>query len=147
MPDLNEFRRQATAQSQALHEEFGYPAREVPDIWVGQNVALNMLGGRGTEHLLGAKTASGMLEAITPEGYVLSVEDRVVFIPRESVLQLDFTNQTSTAAQRGSNNGVRIPLKGFSRARYLTIVASLMGQCGLQAVDFIGDCSAARVAA
>jgi hypothetical protein len=30
-----------------------------------------------------------MLEAITPEGYVLSVEDRVVFIPRESVLQVE----------------------------------------------------------
>jgi hypothetical protein len=97
-----------------FHEKFGYPAREVPDIWVGQNVALNMLGGRGTEHLLDPKTASGMLEAITPEGYVLSVEDRVVFIPRESVLQLELTNQTSTAAQRGSNNGVRIPPKGFS---------------------------------
>jgi hypothetical protein len=88
VPDLNEFRRQATAQSQAFHEKFGYPAREVPDIWVGQHVALNMLGGRGTEHLLGPKTASGILEAITPEGYVLSVNDSVVFIPRESVLQL-----------------------------------------------------------
>lgn len=88
MPDLNEFRRQATAQGQAFHEKFGYPAREVPDIWVGQHVALNMLGGRGTEHLLGPKTASGILEAITPEGYVLSVNDSVVFIPRESVLQL-----------------------------------------------------------
>jgi hypothetical protein len=89
VPDLNEFRRQATAQSQAFHEKFGYPAREVPDIWVGQNVALNMLGGRGTEHLLGSKTASGMLEAKTPEGYVLSVEDSAVFIPRESGLQLE----------------------------------------------------------
>jgi hypothetical protein len=87
VPDLNEFRRQATAQSQAFHAKLGYPAREVPDIWVGQNVALNMLGGRGTEHLLGPTTASGMLEAISPEGYVLSVEDRVVFIPRESILQ------------------------------------------------------------
>ncbi len=30
-----------------------------------------------------------MLEAVTPEGYVLSVEDRVVFIPRGAVLQLE----------------------------------------------------------
>ena len=48
-----------------------------------------MLGGRGTEHLVGPKTASGILEAITTEGYILSVEDRVVFIPRESILQLE----------------------------------------------------------
>jgi hypothetical protein len=33
-----------------------------------------------------------MLEAVKPEGYVVSVEDRVVFIPRESVLQLELYN-------------------------------------------------------
>jgi hypothetical protein len=33
--------------------------------------------------------ASGMLEAISLDGVVLSVEDRVVFIPRESVLQME----------------------------------------------------------
>jgi hypothetical protein len=30
-----------------------------------------------------------MLEAISLDGVVLSVEDRVVFIPRESVLQME----------------------------------------------------------
>jgi hypothetical protein len=49
--------------------------------------------------------------------------------------------------QRGSNNGGKIPPKGFSWASYLSILASLMGQCGLQAVEFIGDCSAARISA
>jgi len=34
----------------------------------------------------------GMLEAVKAEGYVVSVEDRVVFIPRESVLQLELYN-------------------------------------------------------
>jgi len=30
-----------------------------------------------------------MLEAIRDDGFVLSVEDRVIFIPRESVLQME----------------------------------------------------------
>jgi hypothetical protein len=36
-----------------------------------------------------AAGASGTLEAISLDGVVLSVEDRVVFIPRESVLQME----------------------------------------------------------
>jgi hypothetical protein len=65
------------------------PSREVPDIWVGQYVAVNMLGGRGGDRQLAPTRASGMLEAISLDGVVLSVEDRVVFIPRESVLQIE----------------------------------------------------------
>jgi hypothetical protein len=87
--DVNELRQQATEQKQAFEEKFGYPASEVPGIWVGQHVAVNMLGGRGGDRQLAPTRASGMLEAISLDGVVLSVEDRVVFIPRESVLQME----------------------------------------------------------
>jgi hypothetical protein len=40
-----------------------------------------MLGGHGA--------VSGMLEAIRDDGFVISVEDRVVFIPRSAVLQME----------------------------------------------------------
>ncbi len=89
MPDVNEFRLLASRQEQAFHEKFGYPSREVPDIWVGQNVAVNMLGGRGADRQLAPTRASGMLEAIRDDGFVISVEDRVVFIPRSAVLQME----------------------------------------------------------
>jgi hypothetical protein len=88
--DANELlRQQATQQKQAFEEKFGYPAGEVPGIWVGQYVAVNMLGGRGRDRQLAPTRASGMLEAVSLDGVVLSVEDRVVFIPRESVLQME----------------------------------------------------------
>jgi hypothetical protein len=89
VPDANELKMLASRQEQAFHEKFGYPASEVPGIWVGQNVVLNMLGGRGGDRQLTTTRASGMLEAISLDGVVLSVEDRVVFIPRESVLQIE----------------------------------------------------------
>jgi hypothetical protein len=63
--DANELlRQQATQQKQAFEEKFGYPAGEVPGIWVGQYVAVNMLGGRGRDRQLAPTRASGMLEAI-----------------------------------------------------------------------------------
>ena len=52
-------------------------------------VALNMLGGRGA--------VSGMLEAIRDDGFVISVEDRVVFIPKSAVLQMELYE----ASERG----------------------------------------------
>jgi hypothetical protein len=81
LPDANELKLLASRQEQAFHEKFGYPSREVPDLWVGKLVALNMLGGRGA--------VSGMLEAIRDDGFVITVEDRVVFIPRSAVLQME----------------------------------------------------------
>jgi hypothetical protein len=51
-----------------------------------------MLGGRGGDRQLAPTRASGMLEAISLDGVVLSVEDRVVFIPRESILQMELYN-------------------------------------------------------
>jgi hypothetical protein len=89
VPDANELKLLASRQEQRFHEKFGYPASEVPGIWVGQYVTVNMLGGRGKDRQLAPTRASGMLEAISLDGVVLSVEDRVVFIPRESVLQME----------------------------------------------------------
>ena len=89
MTDASELRQQATKQERVFQEKFGYLASDVPGIWVGQYVAVNMLGGRGRDRQLAPTRASGMLEAISLDGVVLSVEDRVVFIPRESVLQME----------------------------------------------------------
>ena len=97
MPDADELKLLASRQEQAFHEKFGYLARDVPDIWVGQTVALNMLGGRADLQLAPTK-ASGMLEAIRDDGFVVSVEDRVVFIPRSAVLQLELYE----TSERGS---------------------------------------------
>jgi len=79
--EANELRQQATEQERAFQEKFGYPASDVPGIWVGQYVAVNMLGGRGRDRQLAPTRASGMLEAISLDGVVFSVEERVVFIP------------------------------------------------------------------
>ena len=89
VPDANELKRLASRQEQAFHEKFGYPSREVPEIWVGQQVAVSMLGGRGADLQLAPTYASGMLEAIRDDGFVISVEDRVVFMPRSAVLQME----------------------------------------------------------
>ena len=89
MPDANKLKLLASRQEQAFHEKFGYPSREVPDIWVGQQVAVNMLGGRGKDRQLAPTRASGMLEAIRDDGFVISVEDRVIFMPRSAVLQME----------------------------------------------------------
>jgi hypothetical protein len=89
VPDANEFKLLASRQEQAFHEKYGYPSREVPDMWVGQNVALDMLGGGGADPQLAPTNASGMLEAVRDDGFVISVEDRVVFIPRSAVLQME----------------------------------------------------------
>jgi hypothetical protein len=89
VPDANEFKLLASRQEQAFYEKFGYLAREVPDRWVGQNVALNMLGGCGSDNQPAPTKVSGMLEAIRDDGFVISVEDRVVFMPRSAVLRME----------------------------------------------------------
>ena len=83
MADENPFEQQAAERRATFKGRHGYPAQLVPDVWVGRLVAMNIVG---------PTRASGMLEAVKPEGYVVSVEDRVVFIPRESVLQLELYN-------------------------------------------------------
>ena len=80
MADENPFKQQADERRATFKGRHGYPAQLMPDVWVGRLVAMNIVG---------PTRASGMLEAVKPEGYVVSVEDRVVFIPRESVLQME----------------------------------------------------------
>jgi hypothetical protein len=89
VPDANELKLLASRQEQAFHEKYGYLASDVPDLWVGKLVALNMIGGRGGGGQLAPTNASGMLEAIRDDGFVISVEDRIVFIPRSAVLQME----------------------------------------------------------
>jgi hypothetical protein len=62
----------------------------------------------------------GMLEAVKPEGYVVSVEDRVVFIPRESVLQLELYNPEDLDRRLRNRylTGARFASKGFRRRAF-----------------------------
>ena len=83
MADENPFKQQADERRVVFQGRHGYPAQLVPNVWVGRLVAMNTVG---------PTRASGMLEAVKPEGHVVSVEDIVVFIPRESVLQLELYN-------------------------------------------------------
>ena len=84
MNEVCNLKQRADEQRKAFKEAHGYPAHLIPDIWVGQNVAMNTLGG-GSLVL-----ANGTLEAVTPEGFVLSNElGRIVFIPREAVVQME----------------------------------------------------------
>jgi hypothetical protein len=98
VPDADELKLLASRQEQAFHEKYGYLARDVPDLWVGKLVALHMLGGRGGGGQLAPTNASGMLEAIRDDGFVISVEDRVAFIPRSAVLQMELFE----TSERGS---------------------------------------------
>jgi hypothetical protein len=81
MAEENEHKQRANQQREAFKEAHGYPAQLVPDVWVGQAVGLSMLGGHGR--------AGNMLEAVREDGFVLSSEERVVFIPRSAVLQME----------------------------------------------------------
>jgi hypothetical protein len=85
VPDANELKLLVSRQEQAFHEKFGYPAHEIPNIWVGQRVAINAQS---------PPWVIGMLEAVKPDGYVLSVgdDDSIIFIPRESVFGLALYN-------------------------------------------------------
>jgi hypothetical protein len=101
MPEESELRQQAAEQRQAIKERQGYPANLVPYVWIGQNVALTMFGGHGENRQLAPIKASGTLEAAGDDGYVISVEDRVVFIPRSAVLQMELyeTSESSSRAR------------------------------------------------
>ena len=87
MAEENPFKQRADERRAVFKGRHGYPAQLVPDVWVGRLVAMNIVSPTRASGML-----EGMLEAVKPEGYVVSVEDRVVFIPRESVLQLELYN-------------------------------------------------------
>jgi len=86
--DENPFEQQAAERRATFKGRHGYPAQLVPDVWVGRLVAMNIVGPTRASGVLEGML-EGMLEAVKPEGCVVSVEDRVVFIPRESVLQME----------------------------------------------------------
>jgi hypothetical protein len=82
--EVSNLKQRADEQRKAFKEAHGYLAHLITDIWVGQNVAMNTLGG-GSLVL-----TNGTLEAVTAEGFVPSNElGRIVFIPREAVLQME----------------------------------------------------------
>ena len=69
--------------------QHGYQARHVPEAWIGREVLMNVLSGRGKDALLGVVPSSGVLEAVREDGYVISAGDRVFFFSKESVLQME----------------------------------------------------------
>ena len=87
MADENPFEQQAAERRATFKGRHGYPAQLVPDVWVGRLVAMNIVGPMRASGML-----EGMLEAVKAEGYVVSVEERVLFIPRQSVLQVELYN-------------------------------------------------------
>jgi hypothetical protein len=82
-------KERAARQRQQFQEKHTYPANLIPDVWIGQNVALNTIGSGGKDNQLGPVRASGMLEAVRDDGFVLSNEERVVFIPRSAIIQME----------------------------------------------------------
>ena len=87
--DGDELERRVAEQRRAFKEKHGHSAKLVPHVWIGQVVELHLVSGGGAENLLGVTKKSGILEAVLRYGYVLLVEDRVVFVPSEAVVQME----------------------------------------------------------
>ncbi len=98
MTNSKDVKRRAADQRQAFQDRHGYPAVVIPDIWIGQTVSMNVLGSGGKDNQLGPVKASGMLEAVRDDGFILSVVDRVVFIPREVVLRMELGDSNRRGA-------------------------------------------------
>ncbi len=98
MTNSKDVKRRAADQRQAFQDSRVYPAVVIPDIWMGQTVSMNVLGSGGKDNQLGPVKASGMLEAVRDDGFILSVVDRVVFIPREAVLRMELVDSNRRGA-------------------------------------------------
>ncbi len=98
MTNSKDVKRRAADQRQAFQDSRVYPAVVIPDIWIGQTVSMNVLGSGGKDNQLGPVKASGMLEAVRDDGFILSVVDRVVFIPREAVLRMELVDSNRRGA-------------------------------------------------
>ena len=98
MADGDELERRVAEQRRAFKEKHGHSAKLVPNVWVGQVVEMSLATGRDMENPLGTKKTSGVLEAVLRYGYVLSVEDRVIFVPSEAVAQMELHNPNRGAA-------------------------------------------------
>ena len=59
---------------------------------------MNVLGSGGKDNQLGPVTASGMLQAVRDNSFILSVEDRVVFRPRKAVLRMELVDSNRRGA-------------------------------------------------
>jgi hypothetical protein len=96
--NCKDVKRRATDQRQAFQDRYGYPAVVIPDTWIGQTVSMIVLGSGGKDNQLGPVKASGMLEAVRDDSFILSVEDRVVFIPRKAVLRMELVDSNRRGA-------------------------------------------------
>jgi hypothetical protein len=102
--DSSNLERQAAEQRKRFQETHGYPAVTIPDAWVGQNVTMNIVGGRSADRHLAPEKSSGMLEAVREDGFVISTGERTVFIPAAAVLQMELYDpdrRNSTVSVRG----------------------------------------------
>ena len=99
MADENQ---QADEQRNAFKEKHGYPANRVPYVWIGRTVAMN-ISGSGSGGQRAPVRSSGMLEAVRDDGFVISAEEGVLFIPREAVLQVKLLEESDEdpGIQRG----------------------------------------------
>jgi hypothetical protein len=101
----------AEQRRQEFRQQHGHPAGDIPEVWIGRPVELSVVGGRGQERLLGAQRASGLLEAVTDGGFVVSAGDRVVFYPREAVLQIELYDEDLEGEEEGRRQARALRLR------------------------------------
>lgn len=89
MGDDSAVKQRAAEQRQQFQEKHGYPAVSVPEMWVGQNVKMSILGSRGRDHHLGSLKVKGVLEAVREDGFVISNDDGPSFVSRSAVLRME----------------------------------------------------------
>ncbi len=87
--DESAVKQRAAEQRQQFQEKHGYPAVSVPEMWVGHDVSMSILGGRGRDHHLGSLKVTGVLEAVREDGFVISNDEGPSFISRSAVLQME----------------------------------------------------------
>ncbi len=87
--DESAVKQRAAEQRQRFQDKHGYPAVSVPEMWVGQDVTMSILGGRGGDHYLGSVKVTGVLEALREDGVVISNDDGPSFRSRSVVLRME----------------------------------------------------------
>jgi hypothetical protein len=87
--DESAVKQRAAEQRQQFQEKHGYPAVSVPEMWVGQDVTMSILGARDGDHHLGSVRVKGVLEAVREDGFVISNDEGTSFVPRSAVLRME----------------------------------------------------------
>ena len=87
--DESAVKQRAAEQRQRFQDKHGYPAVSVPEMWVGQDVTMSILGSRGGDHHLGSVKVTGVLEAVREDGFVISNDDGPSFVSRSAVLRME----------------------------------------------------------